>query len=471
MSRANKNVPPYGKLAAAREDAMATSDEGAFDVIVIGAGLAGLSSAISLSSNGFRVLTLERRRTPGGLCGTTTFDGYEFTHGCNDFGSSIVATMQELGVEIEFRRPKSIFFTAGATYRVPATLSTIGNVARHAPDILRFVRAVRSGRRTYLGEALAGLGDHGFADLLAALGGAFGAAPSDYPMAAFLNLFSKELGYGYDKMVVPIGGPGLMADRMATRLRDLGGLLQLNTSVESVDSAGVSKSVTTANATYHARYVVHSRHRLDVYPPSAKPSFAVGALHLAVPRNAPFPAQVHGLVHVPPKARVALDRMAAGELPEEFVFNIFPTDFLDQRDYRSLTAYIALPHRLEQPPPDTIERIESYLLSQLEKHVPGLTAQVRYKRFVSPRDYRESHGLCSDLVPAIVPPGFSKPDGYDERQDIYYVGNSVQPACEHACSALASGLRAARAIERRERDGAPIPAAETASSTAEELAP
>ncbi|MEV0504444.1 hypothetical protein AB0I84_43605 [Streptomyces spectabilis] len=48
----------------------------------------------------------------------------------------------------------------------------------------------------------------------------------------------------------------------------------------------------------------------------------------------------------------------------------------------------------------------------------------------------------------MIPPGFRKPDGYDPERDIYYVGNTVQPACEHAGGALVSGLRAAGLISR-----------------------
>jgi hypothetical protein len=78
--------------------------------------------------------------------------------------------------------------------------------------------------------------------------------------------------------------------------------------------------------------------------------------------------------------------------------------------------------------------------------LPGFVSNIRYKRLVTPKEYRTLHDLPSNLSPAITPAGFRKPDGYDPQQDIYYVGNTVQPPGEHAGSALLSGLRAAQTI-------------------------
>lgn len=50
-------------------------------VVVVGAGLGGLSAALTLAGTGRRVTVLERSDRPGGLCGTHTAGGYTFDTG------------------------------------------------------------------------------------------------------------------------------------------------------------------------------------------------------------------------------------------------------------------------------------------------------------------------------------------------------------------------------------------------------
>ena len=49
-----------------------------YDVIVIGAGVGGLSAAACLSKRGYRVLLVDKNARPGGLCTTREVDGFRF---------------------------------------------------------------------------------------------------------------------------------------------------------------------------------------------------------------------------------------------------------------------------------------------------------------------------------------------------------------------------------------------------------
>ena len=62
-----------------------------YDVIVIGAGLGGLSTASLAAKNGFKTLVLEQSDIIGGCCSTFEVDGYKF-----DVGASIVEVIQPL---------------------------------------------------------------------------------------------------------------------------------------------------------------------------------------------------------------------------------------------------------------------------------------------------------------------------------------------------------------------------------------
>ncbi len=51
------------------------------DVVIIGAGMGGLSAAIRLARSGFRVQVIEARPTPGGLASSVEYEGFRFDAG------------------------------------------------------------------------------------------------------------------------------------------------------------------------------------------------------------------------------------------------------------------------------------------------------------------------------------------------------------------------------------------------------
>ena len=62
-----------------------------YDVIVVGAGLGGLSTGALAAKEGFKTLILEQSDIIGGCCSTFEVDGYKF-----DVGASIVEVIQPL---------------------------------------------------------------------------------------------------------------------------------------------------------------------------------------------------------------------------------------------------------------------------------------------------------------------------------------------------------------------------------------
>lgn len=70
-------------------------------IVILGAGLAGLSAAYSLSQAGHLVTIIEKEATPGGLCRTFDFKGCRFDIGPHIFfikrSAEIAAFLQELG--------------------------------------------------------------------------------------------------------------------------------------------------------------------------------------------------------------------------------------------------------------------------------------------------------------------------------------------------------------------------------------
>ncbi|MFE9577001.1 phytoene desaturase family protein [Nocardia sp. NPDC006044] len=424
------------------------------DVLVVGAGISGLAAAIALQAAGRQVRVCERRDTVGGLCGSRELDGFEFTVACNDFGSAFARTMSDLGVDIAFTEPQSLFCTERARYRFPIGLRTIRPFIPLAADLFRFLRAVHTvgDKPIFVADILdRHVRSRDFADFIGTFCWAFATPPRHFRADMFAALFSKKLAYGYDRPVTPVGGPQVLVDRMAQRLVELGGTIDLRTPVTQVSEGPGTKTVLAGGQVTSARYVVSSEARLDLYPPTAIPGLAAGVLHLATAKDAPFPPGVHTIAHIPPNVPRLLDTLDQGEQPAAPLFSIFPCDLPGERDYRSFNAYVLFPRGITEFGPAERDQLERYILAQVETIAPGFTRKIRYRRLISPAQFQRLHGLSSVAIPAVLPPNFTKPDGYDHDRDIYYVGNSVQPTCEHAGSALESALHAAAAINSREQ--------------------
>jgi phytoene dehydrogenase-like protein len=422
------------------------------EVIVVGAGLAGLTAALHLAREGREVLVLERRARAGGLCGTYSRDGYEFVIGCNDFGTGMVRHMAELGVPVRFVQRRTRFVFANETYHVPPTPGTLLLALEHAPDIVRLVRAMSTkggaSRYAYLGEVVEHcIGSSAFADFIASLSYAVGLAPSAFPIEDLKAALSKELGYGYDKPSIPVGGPGALVEAMCTRLAELGGTLLLNTACERIEREGAVKQVVTHQGTFSARHVITSEGRWDEYPVEARPGLAVSVLHLAVKRSFTFPEGIHTLTCFPSNVAGWLGQLDRGELPRELGFHCFPTPDLGD-SYYPINLYFYLPRGMEHPSPDVVARVTGYVLERAEHLLPGLSTALLYKSFVSAGEYVRLHGLASTPVPRAGRAGFQKPGAYEPERDVYHVGNSVYPPGDHAGAAVLSGIQAAQAVLR-----------------------
>ena len=147
---------------------MAVDTDGADDVIVVGAGLAGLAAALHLQRAGRRTRVLEALPRAGGLCGTVERDGLEFSIACNDFGQGLARRCREFGLETGFRSVRSCFVVATARgerrYWMPVGPRSAGSWLRRIPELARLARALRSSAlhpATTLGEGLDRIGPVG----------------------------------------------------------------------------------------------------------------------------------------------------------------------------------------------------------------------------------------------------------------------------------------------------------------------
>jgi len=75
-----------------------------YDIVIVGAGIAGLTSAAYLSGNGYRVLVCEKEDKVGGLVNSFTFNGFTFDGGIRAIENSgiVFPMLKQLGIPIDF---------------------------------------------------------------------------------------------------------------------------------------------------------------------------------------------------------------------------------------------------------------------------------------------------------------------------------------------------------------------------------
>jgi hypothetical protein len=201
--------------------------------IVIGAGLAGLVSALSLQKAGITVTLIDQRKQVGGLCGTFRLDNREFVIACNDFGKGLVKLLRELGVNFPFNNKKSSVFYRGQWFNAAPDLKMLWQLRsewRNVFSLLGGIIAQQFPHRTpqsieKFANRLTSAG--AVNDLSKLISYFMGVHPSDI-QTSFFGLDGKY-NYGYTTMACPIGGPQAMADAIADVFLLQGGKLLLNT--------------------------------------------------------------------------------------------------------------------------------------------------------------------------------------------------------------------------------------------------
>ncbi|MBB3061927.1 phytoene desaturase family protein [Microbulbifer rhizosphaerae] len=419
------------------------------DVIVIGAGLSGLVAALALQRGGRRVLLLERRTRPGGLCGTFELDGYEYVIACNDFGQGLVEILRQLEIPVAFECKQTHVHYRDRVIVAPLTLDFVRQLAREPLQLARLVLGVLHYR--WMTRDALSLGE--FADRYLAPGlisdiaqlptYLMGVHPRDFS-TRYLG-YEARYNYGYSSPATPVGGPQAMADSMAQAFRERGGKLYTGTGVNTVAALNGSYQVTLdGGKQLRCRALVDTRERRDAYAEDTRTGIPLSMLCCAVDRDLHFPPRVHTLVHYPPDISDWFGDLERGDLPKSFAFHVFRSDLPAQKNHYTLNVYFYLPRGVRSPGPGQAEKVESYILRHIESLLPGFGKALQYRRLIAPAEFEELHGMSSRVMPYICRE--PKPDNYDRKTGIYYAGHSVYPPGDHAGAAVLSGQLVAKRL-------------------------
>lgn len=417
----------------------------AYDVIVVGAGLAGLIAALHTQSQGLRTLVLERNAHAGGLCGTFELEGAEFVRACNDFGTGLMRELDALGVAIEFEHPLARFHFADGTIQLRPDLPTILRLGRRLPGIVAMFRA---GRKV---ETLGALIDRAVADpLLADLAClpafAMMRSPDDVSIRMLSEIMSKDLGYGYERSSVPVGGPGVLTQRLTERLAALGGTLELGVEQRGSRREDGLHHLQTTRGEYRARALISSEGRWDAYPEASRPGLRCAGYLASLRSTLPFPERVHTLDWFCRDVAGMLRRLEAGVPDDAPAFHLFRSKLPGSPEHYTVNVFVPVARGEEDLSPERRVALQAHLRRQLERLLPGFSGALRFDRLLSPREYEACAGVVPAPSPLVAPIGFDKPPIYDAERDVYFVGTSVGPPGEHAGAAVLSGRRAAQAV-------------------------
>lgn len=260
---------------------------GAYDVIVVGAGIAGLTSAAYLAKDGCRTLLCEKSQQPGGLVGSFMRQDFTFDAGIRAFENSgiVFPMLRQLGIELEFVNNPVVIGIEDAQM----TLTGVDSLAAYAamlgakfPDNQAEIAAIIDEIRKVTGymEVLYGIENPLFMDLTIDKDYLFKtllpwllkyqvnirkAQRLNEPIATYLLRFTKNqalidviIQHFFDKMPTffalsyfglysdysyPIGGTGHLVSSMVDYIAAHQGELALDTEISQIDSG--ARHVTT----------------------------------------------------------------------------------------------------------------------------------------------------------------------------------------------------------------------------------
>jgi len=431
------------------------SNNSVFDVGIVGGGLSGLLAGIYCQQKGLSTVIIDRRDVLGGLCGTFWSEGYEFVIGCNDFGSSVRTWFEQLGVDCDFLNPKTRFFYDDGIVTLPPDAKTIISLLGFLPDIFRIFYSLNIKKMPI--KSLAELVDQcvknpKFAQIILTLACPLALTPDKVYLSLIKNNFSKKYNYGYDKPVIPRGGPGEMAKQLEKRFVGLGGEVILGESCQVLPAGSRVNTpisvIRTDKQDYHCGDIISSMGRYDEYPEQFSPGLSLCTFHLAVKKELVYPEGFHTLVHVPSGIATWMGELNNGQFPKEFTFNIFCSDLPEKKNYYTINIYFLSPRNCDELTPIQKAEITDYIFNKAERIIPGLKKHVIYQLMLDPKGFKDRHGLSSRVAPFILPEDFIKP-GHCDSSGIYHIGNTVYPPGEHAGGAMLSGLTVAKEVVDR----------------------
>ena len=256
------------------------------EIVIVGAGLAGLSAAKKISSSGHDVHVIERQNTVGGRVRTRQVDGFTLDRGFQVLFANYPAARATLDYDaLDLRKfsPGAIIAHAGARSviadprRDPRSgLATLTNQSVSSTDIIRAMKLWRHLRRRRLDDIFPGadesiesyLSDWGFSqslinDFIRPFYGGITLDRSLSTGSAVFEYTAKMLMSG--EIAVPAKGMAAIPEQLATSAQKAGATISTGTTVQDVQTIDDIVRVHTSEETLEAEAAI-----VATDPPTAR---------------------------------------------------------------------------------------------------------------------------------------------------------------------------------------------------------
>lgn len=453
-----------------------------YQVIVIGAGVGGLSAAAYLAKMGIRVLLIEQTSFPGGRCYSRMVNGAEYDIGALYIGDRAPEILEtEFGIDCTYRSYRMGVKINNSLISVPfgyRTLRELHSAGVSLRDISAFLlRIPNLFRQSYfdhhqsVGEALNSLTNN---EIIRQLGyvlfGVSGVSPDKLP-SSYLSASKDTLGTRIGNPVHFLGGNRRVADLLVAFILAHGGQLVFREQVQKLgfQASRVHEVITDKNV-YSADYVISNadiRTTILHFGRSGpwddpyleeiktlKQSLAVVCVFLTLDSSQVFPDDF-GMFFMPGDSLIEEFRtLEAGQFTEQSMFCLqVPTNLergVDGNHHATLQFYYP---RGGSSPQVFAQQVHKVMTKGLERLFPGLSDRVISYTVYDPEKYRQEFGLrpfVFGMSPVVNQRRFSV---RTPIPNLFCVGDSVLPERPSVPQAMESGISGAYEVLEQIRTG------------------
>jgi phytoene dehydrogenase-like protein/acyl-CoA thioesterase FadM len=454
-------VKAYNRYPLSNKDA-------AYEVIIIGAGIGGLTAGALLAKRGKRVLVLDQHSKPGGFCTSwerqVNHNGknlrYVFDAGVHDIlglggHGHIRKLLRDLGVEnkIEWRRVDHQYIVDDLHISVPRGLDGyIALLCEQFPEehegIATLFNEMHKIYASLYSQSLAEehrskwvdrpflamldefIKDRRLKEIISILSCYITDDKSKIKTLTIAPLFGEYFEGGY----YPVGGPQVFSNTLAQALKDAGGTLACNTSVSRilVEKDAVSGVELGDGEKLYAPMVISNADLIQTFSrliePGYWPPYFAERLKELRPSNSAFLINL-GLDFVPDVAPTTLMCM------NNTILAIMTPSRIDPRlapeGHSSMTLVTLIPNeeaatwrREEKGYAARKKKKGDALIAQAEQVIPGLSAHIVYRQDASPATFARYAWSTNGAIYATLIDGW-KPSPKTPVQGLYLTGSSI----------------------------------------------
>lgn len=442
-----------------------------FQVIIIGAGLGGLSAGAFLAQKGIRPLVLEKTSHLGGRCSRRLWEGYSFDVGACFFGTRLFATLKVLG-DIQTLEPKKLQARIYVDDK-PLDYPLTGKSFQQMIDMGLGGRGIlKLGARLFQTQYLQNqntfpsyyhlvknLTPNLYLQSVFSLGGYYaGHSPLHMPAYSFHHILGRAQGYDHPQYVK--GGSQAVADFLRDKIIEGQGEVRERQSVELialendkvagvvVDGEFVPAKAVISNADIKTTALALGQGKIFSAPDNEQinrleEGLEFNGIFLTLKRSWRVDRRLSFYAFCPWDLTESLELLLSGVKPQDFPCSLFLPDFLHDQGKEDLTAALLFLSPRGEKDKNVLEKMALQALDTAERFLPGFLAAITGHRLIPAPDYQQEVGFKSTVLPLAETINQPKRDGVTPVKGLYLAGSSVLPLQGSTAQAVESGRIAA----------------------------